>query len=631
MNRIVITLLSCLLLAGSAFAQDLPFSGTKNKKAEYQFGEALKAFQEGDGMKALNFTEKAITYDPNFIDAYMLKAEIKSQNERYSDALEIYQKIKNLNPEFPMSYYGTAKILYTQKQYDEALVNAKRFLEYPDHFRKGPEMQRIKSNIEFAIQAIKNPVPFQPVNMGPSINSYENEYFPGITSDGQTFIFTRLEGGRNEEFYLANKRNNEWLPAMNLGAPINTERNEGTVSLSADGQYIFYTACNKPGGLGSCDLYLSKLDGLTWAEPKNLGAPVNSSAWESQPSVSFDGKTVYFSSNRPGGYGGSDIWYTTFKNGRWSPPVNMGPEINTTGEEQSPFIAKDDNTLYFNSNGHPGMGGIDLFVARKVDGRWQKPKNMGYPINTDLDETCLVIASNGTDAYIARQGADSYGGLDIYQFELNEDVKPAKTGYVKGTVFDAETLRKLSARVELIDLATGKSVVESYSNKASGEFLVSLQGNKDYALNVSAENYLFYSENFALKNQSATEPLELKVPLQPIKAGSKVVLKNIFFDTDKFTLKEESKVELEKLIQFLNANPKVRIEIGGHTDNTGDPKKNSTLSTNRAKAVLDYLVSKQIAANRLTSKGYAETQPISDNKTAEGRQQNRRTEFKILP
>ncbi|MCA0427581.1 MAG: OmpA family protein [Bacteroidetes bacterium] len=631
MNRIVITLLSCLLLAGSAFAQDLPFSGTKNKKAEYQFGEALKAFQEGDGMKALNFTEKAITYDPNFIDAYMLKAEIKSQNERYSDALEIYQKIKNLNPEFPMSYYGTAKILYTQKQYDEALVNAKRFLEYPDHFRKGPEMQRIKSNIEFAIQAIKNPVPFQPVNMGPSINSYENEYFPGITSDGQTFIFTRLEGGRNEEFYLANKRNNEWLPAMNLGAPINTERNEGTVSLSADGQYIFYTACNKPGGLGSCDLYLSKLDGLTWAEPKNLGAPVNSSAWESQPSVSFDGKTVYFSSNRPGGYGGSDIWYTTFKNGRWSPPVNMGPEINTTGEEQSPFIAKDDNTLYFNSNGHAGMGGIDLFVARKVDGRWQKPKNMGYPINTDLDETCLVIASNGTDAYIARQGADSYGGLDIYQFELNEDVKPAKTGYVKGTVFDAETLKKLSARVELIDLATGKSVVESYSNKASGEFLVSLQGNKDYALNVSAENYLFYSENFALKNQSATEPLELKVPLQPIKAGSKVVLKNIFFDTDKFTLKEESKVELEKLIQFLNANPKVRIEIGGHTDNTGDPKKNSTLSTNRAKAVLDYLVSKQIAANRLTSKGYAETQPISDNKTAEGRQQNRRTEFKILP
>ncbi|GAB1449238.1 OmpA family protein [Bacteroidota bacterium] len=631
MNRIVITLLSCLLLAGSAFAQDLPFSGTKNKKAEYQFGEALKAFQEGDGMKALNFTEKAITYDPNFIDAYMLKAEIKSQNERYSDALEIYQKIKNLNPEFPMSYYGTAKILYTQKQYDEALVNAKRFLEYPDHFRKGPEMQRIKSNIEFAIQAIKNPVPFQPVNMGPSINSYENEYFPGITSDGQTFIFTRLEGGRNEEFYLANKRNNEWLPAMNLGAPINTERNEGTVSLSADGQYIFYTACNKPGGLGSCDLYLTKRDGLTWAEPKNLGAPVNSSAWESQPSVSFDGKTVYFSSNRPGGYGGSDIWYTTFKNGRWSPPVNMGPEINTTGEEQSPFIAKDDNTLYFNSNGHPGMGGIDLFVARKVDGRWQKPKNMGYPINTDLDETCLVIASNGTDAYIARQGADSYGGLDIYQFELNEDVKPAKTGYVKGTVFDAETLRKLSARVELIDLATGKSVVESYSNKASGEFLVSLQGNKDYALNVSAENYLFYSENFALKNQSATEPLELKVPLQPIKAGSKVVLKNIFFDTDKFTLKEESKVELEKLIQFLNANPKVRIEIGGHTDNTGDPKKNSTLSTNRAKAVLDYLVSKQIAANRLTSKGYAETQPISDNKTAEGRQQNRRTEFKILP
>ena len=613
------------------FSQELPFSSTKNKKAEYYFGEALKAFQEGDGLRTLNFVDKAISTDPNFIDAYMLQAEVKSNNEKYGEAMAIYNKVISINPDFPMSYYGSAKINYIQKQYKETLVDCDKFLQFTDHFRKQAEVLKMKSNAAFALYAVKNPVPFEPHNLGPNINSFENEYFPGITADDQTFIFTRLEGGRNEEFFISQKQKNVWLPAMNLGSPINTEKNEGTVSLSSDGQYIFYTACNRLGGMRSCDLYISKLDGATWSEPKNLGTPVNTGNWESQPTVSFDGKTVYFSSNRAGGYGKSDIWYTTFKNGKWSPPVNMGPEINSPGDDQSPFIAKDDQTLYYNSDGHPGMGGIDLFFSKRVDGRWQKPVNLGYPINTDLDETCLVIASNGVDAYISRQAEDSYGGLDLYHFELYKEAQPNKTGYVKGIVYDAVTNNKLVAKIELIDLATGKSIVESFSNKLTGEFLLSLQGNKDYALNASRTGYMFYSENFALKNQSSTEPLILNIPLQPITAGAKVVLKNIFFDTDKFNLKSESMVELEKLIQFINANPTVKIEIGGHTDNTGDVKKNQLLSSNRAKSVFEYLVSKQIPANRLAYKGYAETQPIADNKTPEGKQKNRRTEFKILP
>jgi outer membrane protein OmpA-like peptidoglycan-associated protein len=615
-----------------ANAQELPFSGTKNKKAEYYFGEALKTFQAQDFMRAQTWLDKAIALDPNFIDAYMMLAEIKKDNEKCEEAIALYDKIVNLNPNFPMSYFGRSRCYFTIGKYNEAFKDAETFISFPDYYQKKDQITSIKNNADFARKAVLTPFPFAPVNLGNMVNSPEHEYFPGITADEQYLIFTRLVNGRDEEFYRSAKIDGKYQFAENMGYPINTERNEGTVSLSADGQYIFYTACNRPGAMGSCDLYLSKLDGNAWSEPINLGAPVNTAAWESQPCLSFDGRVLYFSSNRPGGFGQSDIWYTTFKNGRWTPPINAGPEINTSGDEQSPHIAKDDQTLYFNSDGHPGMGGVDLFFTRRgTDGRWQKPVNLGYPINSEKDETCIVIASNGKDAFIAKEGNDSRGGLDIYQFELYEAARPKQTGYAKGVVFDANTKKKLAAKVELIDLSNGRVVVESFSNKVSGEFLVCLQGNKNYALNVSASGYLFYSENFSLENQSATEPLILSVPLQPITPGAKIVLKNIFFDSDKYELKEESKVELNKLIQFLGANPSVKIEIGGHTDNTGDLSKNSILSANRAKAVKEYLIGAGVPANRLTSKGYADTQPIADNKTIEGRGLNRRTEIKIMP
>lgn len=630
MKKLLLILLS-IGFSISLFAQELPFSGTKNKKAEYYFGEALKTFQLQDFAKTQNWLDKALALDPNFIDAYMMLAEMKKDNDKFEDAIGLYNKVIALNPEFPMSYFGRSRCYFVLQQYDNAFKDAEKFMSFPDFYQKKDVISKVKDNADFARNAIKSPFPFNPINIGNMVNSMDNEYFPGITADEQVLIFTRLVNGRDEEFYRSTKVDGKYTLAENMGYPINTERNEGTVSLSADGQYIFYTACNRPGASGSCDLFLSKLDGNTWSEPINLGPPVNSASWESQPCLSFDGRTLYFSSNRPGGYGESDIWYTTFKNGRWTPPVNAGPEINSAGDDQSPFIAKDDQTLYFNSDGHPGMGGVDLFFTRRgPDGRWQKPINLGYPINSYKDETCLVISSNGKDAFMAKEGDDSRGGLDIYSFELYEQARPQKTGYAKGVVFDAVTKKKLTAKIELIDLASGRTVIESYSNKVSGEFLVCLQGNKNYALNVSAQGYLFYSENFSLQNQSATDPLILSVPLQPITAGAKIVLKNIFFDSDKFELKAESKAELNKLIQFLGNNPKVNIEIGGHTDNTGDFAKNSTLSANRAKAVKDYLVAAGVPMARLTYKGYADTQPIADNKTLDGRAKNRRTEIKIM-
>jgi outer membrane protein OmpA-like peptidoglycan-associated protein/tetratricopeptide (TPR) repeat protein len=630
--RYILFLLTLLLSLASFAQKEVPFTGTKDKKASTYFGEALTYFSSMDNSRALNLLNKALSEDPNFIDAWMLKADIFEQNEQYKEAIDIYKKVNGINGKFQIPYYKMAKAAIGDGEYGKASEFIRQYEElHGDQIEKA-KVEKVKATAEFGAKALMNPVPYEPKNLGTGINTPLSDYFPGVTADEQTLIFTRLLNGRNEDFYISHKgEDGNWLPAQNMGAPINTERNEGTISLSSDGQYVFFTACNREGGAGSCDIYFSALDGDRWKEPRNLGFPVNTTSWESQPTVSFDGKTIYFASNRPGGYGDMDIWFSTYNKGRWSAPQNMGPEINTSGYEQAPLIAKDDQTLYFNSDGHTGMGGMDLFISRKKpDGRWGKAENLGYPINTRHDEVCMAMSANGEMAYIATEREGGKGGLDIYGFNLYKEARPAKTGYLKGIVFDSKTLQKLRARFELIDLATGKPVIESVSNRVTGEFLVCLQGNKNYALNVSAEGYLFHSENFALKEQPAVEPHILNIPLHPIQAGEKVVLKNIFFDVDQFTLKAESKVELEKLVSFLKANETVKVELSGHTDNTGVRLKNMELSSNRAKAVYDELVKSGIEARRLTYKGYADTQPVADNKTEAGRQQNRRTEFKIL-
>lgn len=612
-------------------AQEKPFTGTKNKKAENLFIEAVNLSAQGDNQQAFFKLKDCLQRDSNFIDAWMLVADIREQNEQYLEALTVYKKVIAINSDFQIPYYKLANTALSEGEYKLALENIGIYKDKNGMQIEPAKVKRVERVANFGFEATKHPVLFDPKNLGAGINSPLNEYFPGVSADGKTLIYTRLDGGQNEEFYISKWNNNSWTPSRNMRSPVNTEQNEGTISISSDGQYIFFTGCNRPQGEGSCDLYFSALDGDTWREPKNLGFPLNTRAWETQPSVSFDGKTLYFASSRSGGFGESDLWYSTYIKGKWSAPVNLGPEINTPGSEQSPFIAKDDQTLYFISDYHDGMGGMDIFISRKQpDGRWGKAVNIGYPINTHGDEMCITLTADGEMAYIASDRKDGFGGLDIYGFVLYEEARPKKTAYVQGVVYDAKTLKKLKARIELIDIETNKTVIEATSNKLTGEFLFCLQGNKNYALNVSCEGYLFYSENFSLKAHSLTEPLKLDVPLNPILEGEKAVLRNVFFDVDKFDLKPESKTELDKLIQLLKANPRMKIEVGGHTDNTGVKQKNIELSNNRAKSVANYLVANGIEANRLTYKGYADTQPIADNKTEVGRRQNRRTEFKII-
>ncbi|MES2779465.1 MAG: OmpA family protein [Bacteroidota bacterium] len=630
--RIFFICLISIFVVQTVFAQQQPvFTGTKNKKAERLFGEALQAYTTMDYKRAFDILKRTTDEDPNFIDAWMLVADIREQNEQYKEAFALYQKVIGLNPEFQIPYYKLTKTALDYGEYDTAIVYINRYIDLKGNQIDKKKVENLKLTAEFGANAIKHPVPFDPINIK-TVNTADNEYFPGTSADDRMLIYTRLVGEQQEDFYVSMKQTDgSWGKPYNMGAPINTEENEGTITLSPDGQYVFFTGCNRQDGQGSCDLYFSALDGDQWKEPKNLGFPINTRAWESQPSLSFDGKTIYFTSDRPGGFGGMDIWFSNYTKGKWTAPQNIGPEINTSGNEQCPMIAKDDQTLYFNTDGRVGMGGVDLFITRRnPDGRWGKAENLGYPINTHADEICMVLTANGENAFYVSKRPGGAGGLDLYEFKLYEKARPKKTGYIKGVVFDAITKKKLKARIELIDLATAKTVVEAYSNRLSGEFVICLQGNKNYALNVSCEGYLFHSENFSLKNQSATDPLVLSVPMYPIEAGGKVVLKNIFFDVDQYVLKEESKIELDKLVSFLKANATLTIEVSGHTDNTGTKQKNLDLSLNRAKAVMNYLTQQGIAATRLTAKGYADAQPIADNKTEAGRKQNRRTEFKII-
>lgn len=623
---------------------------TENKKAIRFYEMALESYQlhelEGAELHLLSALEK----EPNFVEAYIVLGEIYVAQRRSNEALDMFKKAIEVNPTFHNTvYFALAQLQIDMGKYDEALNNYKTYLATPG--KKSPKNVSISElnirNAEFAKNALNKPVDMQLQNMGPTINSSFAEYFPTITVDDKTFLFTRrlnsndTPQGYQEDFYIATKNaNNQWNTAKNMGRPINTPLNEGAPSLSADGHLLFFTACDLFGeyaggrnGFGSCDLFLTKKVGGTWMPAQNLGPNVNSDKYETQPSFSSDGRTLYFVKRVQNIYGelDQDIFYTTYTNKvGWSKPVRLSEKINTPFLEESVYIHPDGQTLYFSSKGHPGMGGSDIFLSRlQPDGSWGDPVNLGYPINTAGNEHSFLVSGDGKTAFIASNREGGYGDLDLYSFELPEHAKAQPTTYMAGKVFNAKTKEPIGAKFELINLATNQVVVVSASDSRSGEFTVALPANQNYALNVAKDGFLFYSENFELTAQANNEPYHQDVPLQPILAGESVVLKNIFFETAKFNLLETSKTELNILVQFLTDNSTLSVEIGGHTDNVGDAKSNLTLSENRAKSVYNYLIEQGIDANRLSYKGYGETKPIASNDTEEGRKTNRRTEFTI--
>jgi len=572
----------------------------------------------------------------------MLKADMNNEMKQYPEALSYYRKAVEVDSVvYPPAYYIMANLCFEMEKYEEAKCYYNKYLSFDPKIQA--ELKRIRENLplcDFRMQMIKNPVPFHPENIGPNVNTSSFEYVNALSLDEGQLYFTRkgTDARSDESFYKSVSARSasgqlNWSPAVELGPPLNTSGNEGAMCVSPDGMSIIITCCSRRDSYGSCDLYGSHRIGNNWSEPVNLGPDVNSSAWESQPCLAADGKTLFFVSTRRGGHGGSDIYKSILQDdGFWSKPANLGDSINTPYDEMAPFIHPDGRTLYFSSKGHLGMGGADLFVSRLNDnGQWSKPKNLGYPVNTNHDEINLIISPKGKEAYISAERANGYGNTDIYRFELPTESRPAPVSYVHGKVFDKNNSYPLAASFELIDLKNNATVVSSTSDPSSGEFVMSLPIDKDYALNVSCKGYLFFSMNFSLaKANDSLKPVRLDVPMQPVAVGERAVLRNIFFETDKYELLPDSKAELGKLIAFLIKNNDIHIEIGGHTDNQGTDVHNLTLSQDRAKAVYDYLVTNGIAAERLVFKGYGKSMPIQGNDTPDGRANNRRTEIKII-
>jgi outer membrane protein OmpA-like peptidoglycan-associated protein/tetratricopeptide (TPR) repeat protein len=607
------------------------------KKAVEAYNKGIEKAQDGKYPDALALLNEAITRDPKYVDAYLSIAGIYGQMKNNAQSVTFYEKALALDSNYTSDFRLPYSInLAGLGQFEKAYAVISALLAQPKltaNTRKAAEYRR--ATYQFALDFEKKyparDYVFKPVNMGDGINSAESEYFPSLPIRGNEMVFTRRLNNFNEDFFIAEKASSSWASARRLSGSINTPQNEGAQNISQDGLWLVFTACNREDGFGSCDLYISYLAKEGWGEAVNLGKKVNTESWDSQPCLSPDKRDLFFASSRAGGFGGSDIYVShLLPNGTWSAAENLGPTINTPADESSPFMHADNQTLYFTSNGHPGYGEQDLYFVKKgAPGKWTTPQNLGYPINTINHEGTLFIAADGKTAYYSSDRSDTKGGLDIYTFELRESMRPSRTLWVQGKVFDQKTGAGLPSAVELIDLGS-RLIVSKVQTDEKGEYLITLPVGRDYAFNVNRRGYLFYSDNYSLKDKAPDSTYQKDIPLQPLEVNAAIVLRNIFFDFNKFELKPESQVELDRLVQLLQDNPTVKIQIEGHTDNIGKAADNQKLSENRARAVVAYLVSKGINAPRLVAKGFGATRSIADNKTEEGRAQNRRTEVKVI-
>ncbi|HNY08401.1 MAG TPA: OmpA family protein [Tenuifilaceae bacterium] len=636
-----ILLLLIFLLPMLLSAQSPKNLSTKNKRAVARYNEALAAYNRYNLDEAERLLKESIKIEHNFIEAYLVLTQVYSEKGEPEKAISSAEKAVSINNNFfPKTYFNLGVLNFSIGNYQKALEYFEKYLTY--HETSGSMVELARNNIErcrFAIHAVANPVPFNPANIGDSINTTLDEYWPSLSVDERTIVYTvrlpkepevGIKGTKWQEDFYTSTRNEDgtWSKGIPVGSPLSTVFNEGAQSLSSDGKTMYYTICQ-----GDCDLYFSTInsDG-SWGHPLKLPPAINTEkSSEKQPSISPDGQMLYFVSNRPGGLGGFDIWVSVKNpNEVWGNAVNLGQPVNSPGNEQSPFIHFDNKTLYFSSNDHIGMGGQDIFVSHLTDsGKWSEPLNLGYPINTCKNEEGLVVNAIGKTAYYSSNYIPDKG-MDIYTFELYPEIQPIPSSYVTGTIRDYTTLKPVEAHISLIDLQSKRETMNSYSS-VTGGFMVCLPSDNSYALFAQAPGYLFYSENFNLKGlYSFDKPYHLDVLLKPVRQGEVTIMRNVFFETDSYELLPESTVELDRVVETLSQNPTIKVEIGGHTDNQGAPDYNQKLSERRAKSVVDYLLSKSVSPERVSWKGYGESQPVAPNSSPEGRAMNRRTELKIL-
>ncbi len=611
-------------------------------KSGKQLEKARSAYYQGDLDKALSLAGSIVGRDPGNIDAHLLLADLYHEMDSVMAEIVHLERAVTENGDMPLIFYRLGEAYYRTAAYEEALEAINSFLEMTPQGSLAAKVKHLKKSCEYAAEAVKNPVSFNPENMGGNVNSAYDDYWPSLTVDGKMLVFTRkLPAGSSrvlsqEDFYASLLDSGGWSTAFPL-EELNTPMNEGAQSVSADGRLLFFTLCNHPAGFGSCDIFFSGFVNGKWAQPRNAGSRINSPGWEGQPSLSAFGDRLFFSAERPGGKGKKDIWRVDLKgwtkdgNPLWGEVVNMGDSINTPGDEISPFIHPNGKDLYFCSDYRPGFGGYDIFHSKRLpDDVFSDAENLGYPVNSGGNEQGLIIDRKGERAYFS-SNRNSTGNMDIFSFKLEETLRPEPVSFIRGKVISKKTGSSVPAEVILSVLKGDLPLNMKIQADENGLFTLTLPPGSTLRLNVNHRGYLFYTEQFMVHGTSSAElPMEKKIELLPAETGTHINLYNIFFTTGDYTILPESEPELETLVSFLKDNPSLKVEIQGHTDNVGTAAFNLQLSDKRASSVRDYLVSKGILPTHLSVKGYGYEMPVASNDTEEGRSKNRRTTIKIL-
>ncbi len=673
-----------------SFAQDknVEFLKENFPDQKKEFKDALHNIEDGDVyfnnpnatrghfLKALELYKKAEDFNDNSALLNLKMGECYLFTVEKLNAIKHLEKAKKLNPDVsPRVYYLLGIGYHFEYDFDRAIDY---FEEYKKRLTPEERAEKIK-RIQKKIRECEVAKGFMAErsrafidNVGSVLNSEYAEHSPIISADQSVMLFTsRREGGVGgdvlsptqeyfEDVYISYRKDGKWQTPVNMGRPINDETNDATISITGDGQHLFVYKEHHGGG----DIYECILKGDHWSRPKRMPKPISSDFNEYHASYSNDMQRIYFISDREGGQGGRDIYMCEKdEKGHWGDAINLGPIVNTEESEAGVFISPDGKYMYFSSRGHNTMGGHDVFRSKlNKAGRPSRPENLGYPINTPSDDVYFVLAADGKHGYYASERLGGLGENDIYliTFLLTEEkpvvintednllagqTNPIPDIYkadvvqvdhhlptiLKGTITDALLKKPIEASIELVNNTTGEVVAVFNSNSSTGKYLVTIPSGANYGIAVDGgDDYLFHSENFDIPEVSDYLEIEKDIALKNIKPGNSIVLKNVFFDFNKSTIKPESEPELGRLVKLLTDVPELKIEISGHTDSKGEDAYNQKLSEARAQSVTNYLVEKGIVVDRLTYKGYGESQPIASNDTDEGRQENRRTEFKIL-
>ncbi len=613
------------------------YSLAQSRRSQKFLTKALEYYQSYQLDIAEEFAIQSVSSDSTNIEAYKLLADIYNRKNKTDEEIDALQHIvnsgKNSNA---LAHKLLIKKLMEVGRYTDALLYIREF----QHVAPQSDSAWVQSSKKYCLEAesiLQNLLDVDIVPLDSSINTDTDEYWPFISADDSILYFTRLIKDENSfpfERIMTSKRTPfDWSKPRALTINADKQINQGTISITAAHDILFFTVCGSPAGKGSCDIFYITKTNQKWSKPQNA-LSINTASWDAQPAVSVYGDKLFWASNRQGGMGAKDIWYCTVErqskgNLIFGEPVNAGPGINTAKNDYSPFIHADNQTLYFASDGHVCIGGADMFISRFEHSQWTKAQNLGYPVNSFADDDGLVVMTTAKAAFFSSARERSFNGSkDLYTLKLPSEYKPADTGYLKGFVFDAKTNEKIDAHIELSKL--NSNINHSIKSTYCDGYIAILKKGESYAFNIAQKGYMFYSAHFDYTQSTDFHDARImNIYLNPISSNDYIELENVFFEHDSYVLDEKSKAELNQIILFLTLNKNMKVEIEGHTDNTGSKDYNQVLSEKRAKAICEYL-SGTILNSRISYKGYGSEKPVATNSTPQGRSKNRRSEMRIL-